>query len=148
MHKKLLTMAFACGLAFQANAEKQVLINNTPAERNDVAEITFAGDNLLLKYADGNSFKLDMEEVEINFSDLTSTGVATSGLFSLNTLVDDRIVLTGVQEGNQVQIINIEGRVLFSTTANANEVNIATSFLEPAPYLIKVGNQIIKFIKK
>lgn len=148
MNKKLLTSFLALGLSVYAYADKIVMINGAKAEKSDVSEITFAGDNLELKYADGNTFKLDIETVEINFSDATATGGVMANTFSLNSLVEDQLLLTGLEKGMLVQIIRVDGRILYSAVANDDAMEISVAGLTPAPYLIKVGNQIVKFIKK
>lgn len=148
MNKKLLTSFLALGLSAYCYADKIVMINGSEADKGDVSEITFAGDNLLLKYSDGNTFKLDIETVEINFSDATTTGGVMANTFSYNSLVEDQLLLTGLEKGKQVQIIRVDGRVLYSAVAEGNAMAIPVNGLAPAPYLIKVGNQIVKFIKK
>lgn len=148
MNKKLLSSLFAFGLSTFCFAEKTVMINGSEAEKSDVSEITFAGDNLELKYADGSTFKLDIETIEINFSDATSVGGAVANSFSLSSMVDDQLSLTGLEIGMLVQIIRVDGRVLYSAVADGDAMNISVAGLSPAPYLIKVGKQIVKFIKK
>lgn len=148
MVKKLFIPFLALGMSAICHAEKTVLINGTEAEKSNVAEITFAGDNLELKYADGSTFKLDIEAIEINFSDATISKGVIANTFALNTLVENQLSLTGLEIGDQVQIIRVDGRVLYSAVAEEKTMNIAVDGLTPAPYLVKVGKQIVKFIKK
>ncbi|MCQ2219291.1 MAG: hypothetical protein MJZ33_12570 [Paludibacteraceae bacterium] len=148
MYKRLLASVFALGFSVLVFADKQVLINGSIAEKSDVTEITFKGDNLVLTYSDGSTFMLDMETVEINFSDATSTGGVLAGVFSLNTLVEDELVLSGLQIGEQIQIMGVDGKIYYSSFAEAENVRVSTASLAPSPYIIKVGKQIIKFIKK
>ncbi|MBP5455762.1 MAG: hypothetical protein J6Y37_04630 [Paludibacteraceae bacterium] len=148
MDKRLLTSFFALWIAAFAYSEKQVLINGTAADRSDVGDITFQGDDLLLTYSDGSSFRLDMESVVINFSDVTSSGGSLSSILSLNTIVGESIWLTGVEEGTPIQIIGVDGKIFYSSRAENSDFSISVATLPSSPYLIKIGDQIIKFIKK
>ena len=148
MDKRLLTTFFALWMSAFAYSEKQVLINGSVADKSDVGEITFQGDDLLLTYSDGSSFRLDMESVVINFSEATSAGGSLSSILSLNTMVEGELRLTGVETGTPIQIIGVDGKVFYSSLAEDSEFSISVAFLPSAPYLIKIGNQIIKFIKK
>lgn len=148
MYKKLLASLFALGLTASSFAEKQILINGSPAEKSDIEEISFMGDNLILKYSDGDSFTLDIETVEINFSDATSNGSILAGIFTLNSWVKDEIHVSGVTVGTPIQIISVDGKTIYASHAEAEDVTISSAAFTPATYIIKIGSQIVKFIKK
>lgn len=148
MNKRLLVSVFAAGLSVGAFAEKQVLINGAVAEKSDVVEITFKGDDLELKYSDGSSFLLDMETVEIDFMGGTSLAGVSSGIFSLNSVPEEELRLQGVRQGALIQIIATGGKLLYMEQAGAGDVVIPISFLRPGAYLLKAGSQVVKFIKK
>ena len=148
MTRKLISLILAIGFSTFVHAGKTLMINGEKAERDDVSTITFAEDELELRYSDGSTFKLDIETVEINFSVSSGTDGVPTNTFSVNTLVEDHILLSGLEKGSQVQIIRTDGKVLFSTVAEESELTIHTDKMSPAPYLIKVGNQFVKIIKK
>ncbi|MBR2262292.1 MAG: hypothetical protein IJ916_11445 [Paludibacteraceae bacterium] len=148
MTKKTATLLFAMTFSCLIHAEKALMINGDVAEKNDISEITINGDELELKYADGSTFKLDMEAVEVKFFGTNSINATAANVYSINSFVDDYISLKNIEQGSVIQIIKTDGTVLYSAIANDVEMTINTDKLTPAPYLLKVGNQIIKFFKK
>ena len=148
MNKKTGMLLFSMAFFSLAQAEKILMVNGEMAERSNLAEITFVGDDLELKYADGSSFKLDMESVEVKFSATSGINAATANICSIGSSVDDHIYLKNIEKGSVIQIIRTDGIVLYSAIANGSEMTINTDKLTPSPYLLKVGNQIVKFLKK
>lgn len=147
MRRTLLLSFLGLCLSAHSFADKTVYVNGTKAEK-DLAEITFAGDNVVLKYADASTFTLDMEQVEIDFGKDAGVMVNGAEYFSVNTLVDDQISVSGAEIGQSLQIVGADGKVFYAATAEAEDVTIPTSNLTAGAYLLKVGNRTIKFIKK
>ncbi len=146
--KKIIAGCVAIAFSLFCHAEKTLTINGSLAERSDVTEITFAGDNLQLKYESGEVFKIDMEAVEINFSDGTSLKKSFANTFTCNSLIQDQINLSGIEPGATIQIFRMDGQLLYHSVAEDTKATIYVAELAPAPYLLKVGGQIVKFIKK
>lgn len=148
MVNKLISLLLAIGFSSFAYAGKAVMINGEKAERSDVSSIIFDEDELELEYTDGSKFRLDIETVEIDFSSSNNLNAVSANTFSISTLVEDHIFLTELEIGAQIQIIQTDGKVLYSTVVEKTELTIPTNEMAPAPYLIKIGNQIVKIIKK
>lgn len=147
-NKKILAGCVALAFSLCCHAEKTLMINGSQAERSDVVEITFAGDYLKMAYDNGETFAMDMETVEINFTDATSIKESFANTFSYNTLVEDQLELTGLETGSLVQIFRMDGQLLFSSHIEGEAVSIPVSNYASGSYLLKAGNQIVKFIKK
>lgn len=142
----LLSLIAFCG-ATQAFADKTVYVNGNKVD-TDVESITFKGDNLSLVTPSSSTSNYDIEEVEIDFDDAEGVENTSSTLLSFNSEVSESLDLTGVEPGTALQIIAADGKVVYTGTATGSEVTISTSQLAAAPYVLKVGNQTYKFIKK
>lgn len=147
-NKKLFAGCLAFAFTLCCHAEKTLMINGSQAERSDVVEITFAGDNLRMAYQNGETFSMDMETVEINFTDATSIKESFANTFSYNTLVGNLLELSGLESGSLVQIFRADGQLLHASTAKGEDMTIPVSDYPSGSYLMKANNQIVKFIKK
>lgn len=146
--KKIIAGCVAIAFSLCCHAEKTLTINGSQAERSDVKEITFAGDNLKLTYENGETFAMDMETVEINFTETTSIKESFANTFSYNTLVEEQLELSGLEAGSLVQVFRMDGRLLHSSIAEGERMTIPVSNYTSGSYLLKAGNQIVKFMKK
>ena len=120
-----------------------ILIINGETIEKVVTKITFEGDLVVLSFADTSVSSEDMGNVILRFSDL-ATSIKDINAFQLKQAVDGSLNIKGLAEGTQVQIFDASGKQMTAT----NDTTINVSSLKPGMYILKVGSQIVKFVKK
>ena len=144
--KKLLLLFSAIMLMFVSPAKAgttQTLIINGEVVEKVVTKITFEGDLAVLTFADETVVSEDMGNVIMRFMS-SPTSIKNVEAFQLNKAVGDNLEINGLVEGTQVQVFDASGKqviVTYNSTINV-------SSLKPGMYILKAGNQIIKFAKK
>lgn len=144
--KKLLFLFSAVMLMLAAPAKAattQTLIINGEVVEKVVTKITFEGDLAVLTFADNSVTKEDMGNVILRFSS-TPTSIKDISAFQLNNVVDGSLNINGLAEGTLVQIFDASGKQVIATY----DTTINVSSLKPGMYILKAGNQIVKFAKK
>lgn len=150
MKKQFLALCLAIGLAVPtmatiAVASQNITINGQAV--NKVAtELTFDGDNVVLHYQDGTSQKADMGTVSISFD--TTTGIDDINTFTLNGATDGLLNINGLQPGQKILIYDTTGKVVASTKAVAENVQVDIQNVKSGVYILRAGNNIIKFVKR
>ena len=144
--KKLLLLFSAIMLMFVSPAKAgttQILIINGEVVEKVVTKITFEGDLAVLTFADETIISEDMGNVVMQFT-ASPTSIKNVEAFQLNKAVGDNLEINGLAEGTQVQVFDATGKQAIVT----NDPTINVSSLKPGMYILKAGNQIIKFAKK
>ena len=144
--KKLLFL-FSATLLMLASPIKAVttqtlIINGEPVEKV-VTKITFNGDLAVLTFSDATEISEDMGNVILRFS-FSPTSIKNVEAFQLNNVVGDNLDINGLAEGTKVVIYDTSGKDVITT----NGSNINVSGLKPGMYILKAGNQIVKFVKQ
>lgn len=121
-------------------------VNGVQVERV-LSKITFLGDNIILHFDDGNAEQTeDMEAVSITLP--TTTGIDKLQTFVCNRLQGDNLTLSGVRRGERIAIYDTGGRLRMQTTASGSDMNLSLEGLKAGVYIVKAGNNIIKFRKQ
>lgn len=144
--KKILFLisAFMMMMASPIKADTtQTLIINGEVVEKIVTKITFEGDNAVLTFSDETNISEDMGNVILRFSS-SPTSIKNVEAFQLNNVVGDNLDINGLAEGTKVVIYDTSGKDVITT----NGSNINVSSLKPGMYILKAGNQVVKFIKK
>ena len=144
--KKLLLLFSAIMLMLVSPAKAgttQTLIINGEVVEKVVTKITFEGDLAVLTFADETIISEDMGNVVMQFTS-SPTSIKNVEAFQLNKAVGDNLEINGLAEGTQVQVFDASGKQAIVT----NDPTINVSSLKPGMYILKAGNQIIKFAKK
>lgn len=121
----------------------QTLIINGEVVEKVVTKITFEGDLAVLTFADETVVSEDMGNVIMRFMS-SPTSIKNVEAFQLNKAVGDNLEINGLVEGTQVQVFDATGKQVIVT----NDTTINVSSLKPGMYILKAGNQIVKFAKK
>lgn len=138
----LLTVAMMLLASPIKAATTQTITINGEVVSKVVTQITFDGDNVILTFADDSFTTEDMGNVTISFSSTTS--IKDISAFQMNKIVGDNLEIEGLAEGTEVSIYDISGKQIFATKSS----NINVSGLKSGVYVLKAGNQIVKFVKK
>ena len=144
--KKLLLLFSAIMLMLvspvKAGTTQTLIINGEVVEKV-VTKITFEGDLAVLTFADETFISEDMGNVIMQFTS-SPTSIKNVEAFKLNKAVGDNMEIDGLVEGTQVQVFDATGKQVIVT----NDPTINVSSLKPGMYILKAGNQIVKFAKK
>ena len=144
--KKLLLLFSAIMLMLvspvKAGTTQTLIINGEVVEKV-VTKITFEGDLAVLTFADETVVSEDMGNVIMRFTS-SPTSIQNVETFQLNKAVGDNLEINGLVEGIQVQVVDATGKQIIVTYDS--KINISS--LKPGMYILKAGNQIIKFAKK
>ena len=144
--KKLLFL-FSAALLMLASPIKAVttqtlIINGEPVEKV-VTKITFNGDLAVLTFSDATEISEDMGNVILQFSS-APTSIKDIAVFQMNKVVDGELNIEGLPAGTQVVIFDASGKQIMATMAT--QINVSS--LKSGVYVLKAGNQIVKFVKQ
>lgn len=64
------------------------------------------------------------------------------------TMVNSTLNILGCKSGAAVQVVSLAGQTVISATVDGSDAAIDVSNLAPGCYLLKVGKQAVKFIKR
>lgn len=140
----IMSMAMVGCCCLMANAAQTLTINGQKVEKT-VARITFSDDNAVLHFADTTT-AYPMETVEITFS--TETGIQALNTFTINGLAGNELNIGGLTEGMRICIYDAQGRNLVSTNAPGEKFSLNISTLPTGVYILRAGENIIKFSKR
>lgn len=144
--KRLRLIAIAClltmGLSMQAQNVQTLTINGEKVEKL-VARITFEGDNVVLAFSDQTTQKADMTSVILSFTPQDLTAIGT-----IQRPVEKTLSIDGLEPGTEVIVYNTEGKEMLSARASEVQTILKTKSLKKGIYLMKAGNQVVKFIKR
>lgn len=143
--KKIITAATAI-LLFGASAfaSHTLMINGSPVDKV-VSKITFDGDNIVLHYDDNTTDTHDMEAVEIHDIQLSSIEGIETGVFT--GVVGNQMIVEGLANGAVAEVYNIQGVKCATAVAVETKAVIDLSGLNSGAYILRAGNQIVKFVK-
>ena len=144
--KRLRLIAIAClltmGLSMQAQNVQTLTINGEKVEKL-VARITFEGDNVVLTFTDQTTQTADMTSVILSFTPQDLTAIGT-----IQRPVEKTLSIDGLEPGTEVIVYNTEGKEMLSARASEVQTILKTKSLKKGIYLMKAGNQVVKFIKR
>ena len=144
--KKLLFLFSAALLMLaspiKAATTQTLIINGEPVEKV-VTKITFNGDLAVLTFSDATEISEDMGNVILRFSS-APTSIKDVTIFQMNKVVGDNLLINGLADETQVVIYDASGKDIITTYGS----NINVNGLRPGIYILKAGNQIVKFVKQ
>ncbi|MGI6242524.1 MAG: T9SS type A sorting domain-containing protein [Prevotella sp.] len=112
-----------------------------------LSRITFSGDNIILHFDDGDTdLSEDMEAVTITMP--TTTAIDKLQTFVCNRLQGNKLTLGGIRRGERIAIYDTGGRLRMQTTASGSDMTLSLESLKSGVYIVKAGNNIIKFRKQ
>ena len=108
-----------------------------------VTKITFNGDLAVLTFSDATEISEDMGNIILQFSS-APTSIKDIAAFQMNKVVDGELNIKGLPAGTQVVIFDASGKQIMATMAT--QINVSS--LKSGVYVLKAGNQIVKFVKQ
>lgn len=104
--------------------------------------MTFEGNNVVLHFDDQTQQSADMSTVVLSF---TWDG---AGIYTVKQPVGDLLSLKGIAAGDALTIYDAAGKRVMTTTAEHAAATLSTKSLTPGVYMLKVGRQVVKFVKR
>lgn len=144
LHIFLILLLFATS-AF-ADTSQTITINGETVEQV-ATKLTFNGDKVIITYASGeNSGEIDMESVVIKFSD--ATGIDAIGTYQYNGIVDGVLNVGNIADGTPIVVYSTSGSVVASVKSAGSNTQIDINGQPSGIYILKAGNQVVKFMKR
>lgn len=149
MNKKtlhLIMMFLLLAVPAMAGVGQTITINGEIVEQI-ATKLTFNGDKVIITYASGESSgEIDMESVVINFSD--ATGIDAIGTYQYNGIVDGVLNVGNIADGTPIVVYSTSGSVVASVKSAGSNTQIDINGQPSGIYILKAGNQIVKFMKR
>lgn len=140
-----LTALFATASSAFADNSQVVVINGQEVQKV-ATKITLSGDNATVTFSDGTSQTADMSAVTIYLN--VATDIRRVETFSFNGIVGDELMLSNLTDGIGIELYDASGRKVQTATVSGTTLSMNVSSLRSGIYLLKAGNQIVKFMKK
>lgn len=141
--KKILFLLACCLMTIGMQAENtQKLTINGEEVQKVVTRMTFEGNNVVLHFDDQTQQSADMSTVVLSF---TWDG---AGIYTVKQPVGDLLSLKGIAAGDALTIYDAAGKRVMTTTAEHAAATLSTKSLTPGVYMLKVGRQVVKFVKR
>lgn len=129
-----------------ADTTQTITINGETVEQI-ATKLTINGDKVIITYASGDtSGEVDMESVVIKFSE--STGIDAIGTYQFNGIVDGVLNVGNITDGTPIVVYSTSGSVVASVKSAGSSVQIDINGQPSGIYLLKAGNQVVKFMKR
>lgn len=155
--KLVLVILFACMSVFGATAQSSTdtwyMVTDTQ-ERIPMDDVAF------LLAADGNTYfsvvtmssDVYSDVTRVTFSKETSSGVdriEADGRLKVSPIVAaSELHVFGMAKGVVIEVISTTGQTCVVTKADDGETTVDVSSLSNGTYILKVGKQAVKFIKR
>lgn len=123
----------------------QTLTINGQKVEKVVSQLTFSGDNVVLHFGSSEE-SYPMEEVQIDFA--PSSGIDNIKTFQLNGFLDGQLNISGLAAGTPIAVYDISGKKLAQAWAEGETTRVSLDGLNGGVYILKAGNQIVKFVKR
>ena len=87
-----------------------------------------------------------MDDVQIDFT--SGAGIGNISTFKLNAFVDGQLNIAGLAAGTQVAVYDVSGKKLAQAQTEGESTQVNVDNLSSGVYILKAGNQIVKFVKR
>lgn len=150
MKRQLLSLCLALGLsvpmmAAVMDAGQNITINGETVEK-EATELTFDGDNVVLHFSDGSSQSADMSTVSITFD--STTGIGDIKTFSLKGATEGLLNINGLAPGSKVKVYDASGKMVASGNSADGSLRLDLSNMKGGVYILRTGNNVVKFVKR
>lgn len=152
MKKLFLSFLLMCGMCSLSHATmvQTIIVNGVEVAGKSVASMTFSGDDAVIVYSDNSSETAPIEQVKILFA-YGATGISKAnqtGVFDFKGVVNDKLTVNGIPAGTKAVLYDANGRQCQAVVAEADGLSINMNGKAAGVYMLKVGSQVVKFIKK
>lgn len=143
----LFVLMLLASAAFTLHAEGEIIVNGQTITGKTVKQILFDRENITVIYDD------DSQDAEINTADISLlpvSGVQSVKVYSFTALAGKgELNISGLDEKSAVDIYDINGRALkHIAKPQGDKLTVDISSLQHGVYLLRNGNNVIKFTVK
>lgn len=148
MRKVFLSLCLVMVLTASASTtvNGQIITINGETVDKVATELTFDGDNVVLHYVDGTSQSADMTTVTISFGN--TDGIGTVRMFTLKNSTDGFLDISGVDAGQTIRVYDMGGKMIATAKASGSSTVIDIRNMQGGMYILRAGNDVVKFIKR
>ena len=115
-----------------------------------IGKVRLSGDDAVIVYSDNSSETAPIEQVKILFA-YGATGISKAnqtGVFDFKGVVNGKLTVNGIPAGTKAVLYDANGRQCQAVVAEADGLSINMNGKAAGVYMLKVGSQVVKFIKK
>ncbi len=115
-----------------------------------VTAITFDGDQMRIHFGDSDSMDADMGDVLLAFAEdgMSAINAANFSAFSYDGIVGDLLAVSGLEENTILSVYDVSGKTLFGPVAAEGRMEINVAAFPAGVYVLRAGNEIVKFTKR
>ena len=154
MKKRIVLFAFLLWSSFSF-AETVIKLNDASLIK-DFVSLSFdpsGNGNIIISYSDGSVVSVaNTNELQVlpNGSSTTSIieNLQSLQYARISKLVDDELVVEGTNAGDNIRIFNANGVLMNKCKASGESTLVNISNCKAGTYILCVGQNVIKFIKK
>lgn len=144
-NKIIILFILLAGFWCTASGSPSFKVNGT--EISTVVEsITFDGDNAILHFSDGTQSSHDMSTLEILFPEIST--LIESNSYILSQMVHDQLVIDNCAGNQLVCIFDMAGRLMHQMRSEEGMFSIDVNHMNAGVYILKIGNEAVRFIKQ
>lgn len=114
---------------------------------SNVQKIVFENNKMTVNMKAGDDVK-DITRISFDMVDGIKNLKVESSIFIFPNPVKEIITVSGVKKGSTINMYDLNGGLLKTIPAQENATNINVSSLQQGMYLLRVGEQTIKFVKQ
>ena len=144
----LFAIATASPVSAQQMLIEKVGYENEIISLNNLKQITFDGTTVNIEQTDGRTSSTSMEYIDrISFGDFTSIDDVESNEALVNYISRDEIS-TNCGTGTGITLYSVTGISLLDVRSEADRKQISIANLPKGIYILKVGEQTVKIVKR
>lgn len=154
----LSAMAVAAMAGRAVAAEPAIVVIDTDGSRQEIAlgnldRVTFGASQITVQTCDGQEpLQLAYSSVDrilLNESVSALSSIAADGRVAVwPTVTSSSVNISGAAEGTMVNVCGADGATVASSTAGGGTVTIDISSVPQGVYIVAVGSQSVKILKK
>lgn len=146
MKNRIIILFFLlAGLCYTASGNPSFKVNGNEIS-TIVVSITFDGDNAVLNFSDGTQSSHDMSTLEILFPEIST--LIESNSYILSQMVHDQLVIDNCAGNQLVCIFDMAGRLMHQMRSEEGMFSIDVNHMNAGVYILKIGNEAVRFIKQ
>ena len=151
MKRKLLTTLLLASSFFVtswAEDNQTVTINGRTIEMT-VVSMSFNGDQVILSFSDQTSMTIDMSTLHITLPSGFPTDISQMEAYQLANSIENGVLrIKNLKAKMPISIFNAKGLEVVRAVAHEKETLIDMTRQPSGVYLLRAGNQIVKFVKR
>ena len=122
--------------------------NETSYAVSSISKITFDASDMVLHLSDGNEAKLPLSGLSKMFFSNEASAIATVGAASRQITMKNGVLRVTAPKGSVVTVYDMSGKMVRTQTAQEAETEVNLNGVVNGVYIVKVGSEAKKVLKK